>query len=291
MANRSNPLVDSEYQSGKKLLNDLLRLRREGNYVFRGISRKIEWKPAIQRYYSNGKYYNLVEYEYRMLYDFFQKWNLRHFNSSENILELVASAQHYGIPTRLVDWTRDPYVALYFAVNNNSDPDDGCYSLIYTNLNNHTVLDSLRMTLTVGDIIKGDPDILYNYMRFLRTIGDREELKGLLDTRNLDLAEMNVESSLHYNEDGLIFYDSPLSNERLLAQKGLFSIPDSLVDQEAANQIKKFTEEIKIRLSPKDRDELIKYLENMNYSRNYLFPDLQNLCRYIVDKTIKFADE
>ena len=102
---------------------------------------------------------------------------------------------------------------------------------------------------------------------------------------------MNVESSLHYNEDGLIIYDSPLSNERLLAQKGLFSIPDSLVDQEAANQIKKFTEEIKIRLSPKDRDELIKYLENMNYSRNYLFPDLQNLCRYIVDKTIKFADE
>lgn len=290
MENETKQVVRSEYQTSASLLNDLLRLRREGNYVFRGISRKREWKPAIQRYCSNGKYYNLEEYEYRMLYDFFQNWNLRHFNSSENILELVASAQHYGIPTRLVDWTRDPYVALYFAVNNNPNPDDGHYSLIYTNLEYHTVLDSLRMTLTMGDVIKGDPDILYNYKRFLRTIADREGLKKLIDTRNLELEEMNVKSSSHYRDGGLIFYDSPLSNERLLAQKGLFSIPVSLDDQEAANQIILNADTIRIQLDSKERDKLLFYLENMNYSRNYLFPDLQNLCRFIVDKTIKLAD-
>lgn len=33
-----------------------------------------------------------------------------------NLVELAALAQHYGVPTRLLDWSFDEYIALYFAV-------------------------------------------------------------------------------------------------------------------------------------------------------------------------------
>lgn len=45
----------------------------------------------------------------------------------DNDLECLAYAQHYGLATRLLDWTKNPLVALYFAAESESSKDGAVY--------------------------------------------------------------------------------------------------------------------------------------------------------------------
>lgn len=62
----------------------------------------------------------------------FEKWRLLAHGYCEtlpsNNLECLAYAQHYGLPTRLLDFSESPLVALYFATCENYDKDGAVFA-------------------------------------------------------------------------------------------------------------------------------------------------------------------
>ena len=90
------------------------------NWIFRGVSEEgFALRPKIGRDETRPRDSGyLLRNEARLL-SYFKDWARGHLPPgviTENEWDWIALAQHYGLPTRLLDWTRSPLIAAYFAV-------------------------------------------------------------------------------------------------------------------------------------------------------------------------------
>ncbi|MBU4286821.1 MAG: FRG domain-containing protein [Proteobacteria bacterium] len=173
-------------------------------------------------------------------------------------LELYILMQHYGLPTRLLDWTMSPLVALYFALKkkDNNDGKRVVWAMSCQDLNN--------ITLGKATTIVPCSD------------------KDCIIAKNLPSA-INNNVKPEFSKYPIAF-KHPLTNMRIRAQKGCFTFHG--YDNRSINSYfdtMKCDYMIKIILADNElRHEILDKLYSIGFKEDDIFQDLNSLASRII---------
>ena len=169
----------------------------------------------------------------------------------DEIVKWVQVARHYGLPTRLLDWTESAAIALYFACLRPTT-DGAVFILDPIDLNKNVGTGSRR----VFDI-DHDRDLLESYLR----LGGRRERRG--------------------NGLPTIAMKPVLNLERLQLQRGAFTLHGSSCFSLTKDQAPSL---MGIPISGRAKQQLRRDLERMGIDEMSIFPEPEHVCRHLIRK-------
>jgi hypothetical protein len=228
-------------------------LRRfRSSYAFRGQSDvRGDLKTSVARLGSN------VAVEAHLLRNF-RKYAQRQASPGDSVWNWLAVAQHHGLPTRLLDWTYSPYVAMHFATENVADyAVDGviwCVDYVQTNA-------FLPETL----------------QRILAEEGSFVFTAEMLERAAATLAEFDRLSEQTF----VVFFEPPSLDERIVVQFALFSLVSDYklsLDTWLANYPHVYR---KIVIPSALKWEVRDKLDQGNITERVLHPGLDGLSRWL----------
>ncbi len=187
----------------------------------------------------------------------FRKYAHGEVTRQDSIWDWLALGQHRGLPTRLLDWTYSPLVALHFATD---DPDtfdaDGvgwCVNFIEANK---------RLPPRLRKILEqeGSDTFTVEMLGAFRTLKEFDALK---------------------REPFVVFMEPPAVDRRILNQLALFSLmstPEARLD-DWLEQHPRLCRKVRIPASLKW--EIRDKLDQANVNERVLFPGLDGLSRWL----------
>jgi FRG domain len=159
--------------------------------------------------------------------------------------------QHYGLPTRLLDWSESPLVALYFAVHDsaeNIDSSAALWILKPSELNKAAHIDDQNEEFFIPSF---EDEELSNYKLEAIAAGPKR-------TRLLPIASIATRN-----------------NSRIQAQLGVFTIHH--LDQVPIEDVGEKNHTLKYEIPAASRESFRRELRLLGYSKFSLFPELASI--------------
>lgn len=242
-----------------------------GNW-YRGVAKAKSHKlvPSLFRHPTIRTIEDFLILERRMLEEF-NRQNVLHAAPRgviEDVYELhtLFYMQHYGVPTRLLDWTSNPFIALYFALSSTRcDPKSGQHSedaAVW-------VLDPVSWNSTalahqsygnMGPVVDKVVSRAYLPVKIVRDQLDPDTFALMQERPATILGVAN--------------------NPRIFAQKGVFTVfGKNMNPMEQQFDKGKFTSHClqKLVIPKANINEMLKILLQIGYTDSVSYPDLQGL--------------
>jgi hypothetical protein len=235
--------------------------RYRSPFAFRGMCGDWDLSTSLQRLRHPLATLRTVE---KVMFRNFRKYAYHEAASVKSEWEWLSLAQHHGLPTRLLDWTYSPFVAMHFATNELDKMDrDGVIWMVNFVTARQFLPTALARPLQEHAANGFNVEMLQE--RFPR-ISSVEEQKG-------NLAAF------------IVFFEPPSLDPRIVNQFGLFSLlnrPDVLLHEwleEACTRSPRLAR--KLVIPAKLKWELRDKLDQMNITERVLMPGLDGLSAWL----------
>ena len=189
----------------------------------------------------------------------------------KNPWEMLCYAQHFGVPTRLIDWTINPLMAAYFAV------EDAYTSRTDDQINDKQPPEGVIYALNVTHHYAG-------------TESDRLGFRGVAlsdlktDFRFLDyLISSKQKNKKNEQQNKIEIIQPPDIDHRIKAQGGLFSV-DITDSQTESHQTILANVLTKITIPYEAKYDIKTELYRMGIHAGSVYPDMAGLGKYLTDR-------
>lgn len=220
------------------------------------------------------------------------------FYNCKRTIEILVKMQHYGIPTRLLDITRNPLVALFFACCENDDVNG---EVIIFNIPPRYVrfYDSDRVTI-LANLAKQQVDFGFDYKEDFDRFNERDIEEVNNQHFGYLLHSIKEDKPHFYNiinpkdVESVLAVQVKLDNPRIIKQNGaflIFGIKKSEYRESGKTYCAKINEDWilkpkneKVIIHKEYKQNILSELDLIGINNSTLFPELDDYAKYIKDK-------